>query len=145
MVGRRIRTALVVAGAGALALGVAACHPPPRISVADAHGTEVAQEVVFPVTLNANGASNPRTAHVDVKLFCTTSGGTATAVLDYVPYAGQQCGLIPAGAHTTDVRVQVVPDGINEPMIETFTLTVRPEGGGVGVVDGSGLGQIADR
>jgi len=135
--------ALVLAGAAALALS--ACHPPPRISVADALGTEVTREVVFPVTLNASGASNPRTSHVDVQLFCTTTAGTATSVVDFVPWAGQQCGVIDAGEFTTDVRVQVVPDAVTESGIESFTLDVRPEGGGVGVVDGRALGLIKDR
>ena len=135
--------ALVLAGTAALALS--SCHPPPRISVADALGTEVSREVVFPVTLNANGASNPRTSHVDVHLFCTTTGGSATPVLDFVPWAGQECGVIEAGEFTTDVVVAVVPDAVTESGAESLTLDVRPEGGGVGVVDGRALGLIKDR
>ena len=136
---RRLGLGLGVLGA----VGLAGCHPAPRISVADSQGTETSGEVVFPVTLKANG-SNPPTAHNDVLLFCTTHSGTAGSGADFVAWSGEQCGVIPAGTTTTNVRVQVVQDGPrNGEGNEDFTIDVRPEG--AGVVDGTAGGIISDR
>jgi hypothetical protein len=109
-----------------LAFALTGCHPRPLVSMADAAARE-GEPISFPVRLESNGAGNPNTAHGDVKLYCTTSDGSATAGADYLGQSDAHCGTIRAGATTTTVRVATLPDAEWETN-EDFWLQLRVEG-----------------
>jgi hypothetical protein len=134
----RLRRWLAAAVAAIGALALTGCHPTPLVSVADTTGRE-GGFATFPVRLIANGAGNSPVAHNDVELYCTTTDGTATSPADYVGMSDQRCGTIAKGSTTTDVKVVLLVDGLNEGH-ETFTLTLRVVG--AGVADGVAAGAI---
>ncbi len=138
---------LRTAGVGLLLLGgtltMTGCHPPPRAVIDDVTGGEHPMQefskVRFQVRLVPGAAGASPTAHNAVEVYCTTTGGTATAGVDYVSLTGGRCATIATGAQGAFFNVRVIDDLFYEE-VETFTVTLRVVG--VGVQDGTAVGSI---
>lgn len=87
----------------------------------------------FPVVLSATATSA-------VTVSFTTTPGTATGPGDFTPVTGSV--TVPAGTASATIQVNVAADGVDE-ADETFTVDLTGSSAGA-IVDGSGLGTIAD-
>ena len=102
------------------------------LSISDASAQESAGTITFPVSL-----SNPSSRAVTVNY--ATAGGSATEGTDYTMKTGTL--MIPAGATSTNLAVQLVDDGLAEGD-EQFTVTLSSASTAVG--DGSATITILD-
>jgi hypothetical protein len=126
-------------------LTLAGCHPAPLVVIDDVTGGEhpMAEfsKVRFQVRLVPGAAGAPTTSHNTVEVYCTTTGGTATAGADYVSLTGGRCATIAAGQQGAFFNVNVVDDNFYEE-VEKFTVKLRIVG--TGVQRGTATGTITN-
>ena len=117
---------------------------PPELRIGDAEGAEAAagesgdeaRTLVFPVALN-------RASGRDIEIAYVSSDGSATSGEDFAPLAGDTL-VIAAGELAQAITVTIRDDQIDEAARETFTIVLTPAPGHANVVDGTGVGTIAD-
>ncbi len=97
--------------------------PTATLSILDAQATEgdppAVNLLVFPVVLSEPVGHD---VHFDVQSFGTGGGAPATLNTDYRP-AGPTFKTIPAGQTMSEVKIDVLPDSLNEGS-EFFTVTI---------------------
>ena len=107
----------------------------PSLSIADSGATEGTGSVLFRVTLS-------RASSKTVTVRYATADGSATAGADYAAVADGVLTFMP-GEREESITVMIVADGLDEPSVETFTVTLSgPRHARLG--DASATGTIRD-